>query len=133
MPFPDDPCGHCPCPDRCLWRARRHARGCDLTDPAHPDYDPAYETIRCEPPPSLLSKVVSFAGAVATHVAAGMPIVEEAEYQRRLAICQGDGVQPKCEHYDPEKRACLQCGCSGYLLIHEKIRWADQACPIGKW
>jgi hypothetical protein len=45
----------------------------------------------------------------------------------RLAICQG------CEFY--KDNSCLKCGCTlnrgkNYM---NKLLWADQSCPIGKW
>lgn len=74
-------------------------------------------------PPGILTRAVSFAGAVVAHVAAGMPEVDDAAHAARLAICGG------CEHFDAPNVACLKCGCNTNL----KARWADQHCPIGKW
>jgi hypothetical protein len=47
MTWPEAPCDHCPrqaagLPAPCPWQVAWHRRGCELVDPAHPDYDPAY-------------------------------------------------------------------------------------------
>ena len=128
------PCEWCPrirrgidgaCPAETL----RHAAFCEFAkqdvegtiDP----YQKGYIEYLCgtvvipPPPPSLLTRAASFASAVVSHVAAGMPTVDEAEYQRRLALCPG------CE------RTCPHCGCN--MLV--KMRWASQHCgaPEPKW
>jgi hypothetical protein len=77
--------------------------------------------------PSFLTKVKNFATAAAQHVAAGMPMCDDAEIIRRHDICL------TCEHL--KDNACQLCGCpvsraSGYV---SKLSWADQECPAGKW
>jgi len=51
----------------------------------------------------------------------------QEQIDSRLAICQG------CEFY--ENNSCLKCGCTlnrdkNYM---NKLLWADQSCPVGKW
>ena len=51
----------------------------------------------------------------------------QEQIDNRLAICQG------CEFY--ENNSCLKCGCTlnrdkNYM---NKLLWADQSCPVGKW
>lgn len=89
-------------------------------DETHPKYPRARG-------PSLAQKAVNLAAAAAQHVAAGLPMVDQAEIDRRFAICQ------RCEHYDGT--ACGQCGCP---VVRErswrsKLSWAEQGCPVGKW
>lgn len=77
--------------------------------------------------PGFLEKVRNFASAAAGHVAAGMPMCDDAEIIRRHDICLA------CEHLVND--ACTQCGCPvarvrGYV---SKLSWADQECPVGKW
>lgn len=45
----------------------------------------------------------------------------------RLSICE------TCEFY--QNNSCLQCGCalSRDRNFKNKLFWADQSCPIGKW
>jgi hypothetical protein len=78
----------------------------------------------------LLARVQAgknFASAAAQHIAAGMPICDDAEIIRRHDICLA------CEHL--KDNACQLCGCpvqraAGYV---SKLSWADQECPAGKW
>ena len=77
--------------------------------------------------PSFLAKVKNFASAAVSHVAAGMPMCDDAEIIRRHDICL------TCEHLQND--ACNLCGCpvsraAGYV---SKLSWADQECPAGKW
>jgi hypothetical protein len=74
-----------------------------------------------------LTKIKNFASAAVSHVAAGMPMCDDAEIIRRHDICLS------CEHL--ENNACQLCGCpvsraAGYV---SKLSWADQSCPAGKW
>lgn len=76
---------------------------------------------------SLLWRITNFATAAAGHVAAGMPMCDDAEIIRRHDICLA------CEHLQND--ACNLCGCPvarvrGYV---SKLSWADQECPVGKW
>jgi hypothetical protein len=77
--------------------------------------------------PSFLEKIRNFASAAVSHVAAGMPMCDDAEIIRRHDICL------TCEHL--KDNACQLCGCpvarsAGYV---SKLSWADQECPAGKW
>jgi hypothetical protein len=77
--------------------------------------------------PSFLEKIRNFASAAVSHVAAGMPMCDDAEIIRRHDICL------TCEHL--RDNACQLCGCpvaraAGYV---SKLSWADQSCPAGKW
>ena len=76
--------------------------------------------------PTIFKKVANFAKAAASHIAAGRPETPPAVYKERLAICQG------CEHNVGGR--CLKCGCgvTGEGVLN-KLSWADQSCPVGKW
>ncbi len=80
--------------------------------------------------PGFASRVVSFAGALASHVLAGSPQVTEEEHARRLAICRAP-----CVFYENRdgQDYCKGCGCSGAMFQELKTRWSDQACPKGFW
>lgn len=81
--------------------------------------------------PSLASQGIHFAGALVKWVASGRPTRSEEEINALLEICQG------CEFYEPEKEVCLKCGCcngkpdKGKWL--NKVAWATEKCPVGKW
>jgi hypothetical protein len=107
----------------------------DVDHPAYPRVAKAgYEPQPSDAPdlsrtdaPSFLTKVKNFASAAVSHVAAGMPMCDDAEIIRRHDICL------TCEHL--KDNACNLCGCpvaraAGYV---SKLSWADQECPAGKW
>jgi hypothetical protein len=93
-------------------------------------------------PPSLLRKAGNFVTAAAHHVAAGSPSATDEQVTERFAICQdcelfeakitvsetNQIVQGTCNH--------PSCGCSLKrvgLTGRNKLRWADQECPLKKW
>lgn len=86
-------------------------------------------------PPKLINKVANFVAAATQHAIAGNPTVTEEQMKARLVICQG------CELFKLNKNAvggvCTHetCGCNiqDNLNYLNKIAWADQECPIGKW
>lgn len=109
-----------------------------LPAPPGPDPPPASEPGL----PSFARQVGGFlrsaasvvAGAV-SDVASGRmpaPLLDDADYEARLAICGA------CDHYRPSDRRCgLASGCGCYLAdrvsVPGKARYRDAACPIGKW
>jgi hypothetical protein len=94
------------------------------TDPLLPDHT---EEMPAREAPGFIEKLRNFASAAVSHVAAGMPMCDDAEIIRRHDICM------TCEHL--KDNACQLCGCpvaraAGYV---SKLSWADQECPAGKW
>lgn len=86
--------------------------------------DPASEQIQ---PPSLMQKVLNFTKAAAKHTINGSPKCTSEQIQERYNICSS------CEFF--KNNICTKCGCN---LVREKIymnklAWADQSCPVGKW
>jgi hypothetical protein len=83
--------------------------------------------------PSLWTQAVNFAGAVVTHVAAGMPVLDQAGVEARLRICETSGPDgaPCANLILPDWRCGGVNGCGCWLK--EKATWADQVCPLGKW
>lgn len=73
------------------------------------------------PAPGLLRKAANLGKAVVEHVAAGLPMADDATARERLAICA------TCENY--EGTSCRLCGCH----LNFKVRWSEQKCPISKW
>lgn len=50
-------------------------------------------------------------------------IVDDAEYQARLATCA------ECELWDEETDECKRCGCP----IFAKTALSSEKCPVGRW
>jgi hypothetical protein len=90
---------------------------------------------RKEKPPTILQQAKNFAKAAVQHVACGRPQATDDQVAIRFEICQG------CELFKDTQDGtgrCLHpsCGCSlkkvGVKGLN-KLRWADQACPLKKW
>lgn len=85
--------------------------------------------------PGVARMAGNFAKAYASHVIAGRPQATDEQVAERFAICQG------CELYKSTgegRGQCLHESCGCYLKLVgvnglNKLRWADQACPLGKW
>jgi hypothetical protein len=70
----------------------------------------------------------SAATRIITAAANGQTIqVPEAEFQRRMTICQA------CENYIKETQRCAKCACFLERLVIGKARLATEACPDGNW
>jgi hypothetical protein len=92
--------------------------------------------------PSLPRRARNLTRAYRAHKKAGKPRASDEDVAARWAICQacvgpggyfkptGEGMG-KCTH--------KECGCnlravgSESVRTPNKLRWADQACPIGRW
>ncbi len=79
--------------------------------------------------PGAARKLSNFAKALAAHVAAGSPKATKEQIDARFVICQRCPllVRGVCGHED--------CGCNidSQARFRNKLAWADQACPDGKW
>ena len=110
-----------------------------LLDPDSPSYNPAYRANAMkrlgliEPagayPPKLeqaRNALEAVGRAIKAELDGRRITVDQAEHDRRLAICQ----EP-CEHYDPCQGRCRKCGCKMSL----KTRLATEHCPLDppKW
>ena len=80
------------------------------------------------PEPTLTDLASNFATATARWASGGFPVVGEAAYASRSAVCEG------CEFWDGAARLGLgkckhaKCGCTRFK------RWlATEKCPMGKW
>lgn len=78
--------------------------------------------------PTIMERVVDAAKAVVRHARGGFKGTEQEMYDLRHSICVG------CVYYGGETGgtwmaiACKKCGCTGL-----KLRWKNEACPIGLW
>lgn len=79
-----------------------------------------------EPTPSQMA--ANFLTATSAWASAGFPVVTQAQYQARLAVCG------QCVFWNPSARLglgkCTQphCGCTKF-----KLWMATEKCPIDKW
>ena len=85
--------------------------------------------------PSLLKKIGNFTFALAKHLYKGMPTVNKDVLDNRLKICQECPLFKKKDGMVGGVCAHESCGCSiqDEVVFLNKIAWADQKCPIGKW
>lgn len=70
--------------------------------------------------PSFGSMVVNAAAAAVDFVASGFELADDAEVERRLAICS------TCEFFDAGPQRCRICGC----YLGGKARVAAEHCPL---
>jgi hypothetical protein len=93
-------------------------------------------TVEATTPPSAARRGANFAKASIQHIASGAPLASDAQVAERFAICL------QCPLYRAGKQEgvgqCLHpsCGCKVKavgLTGLNKLRWADQRCPLGHW
>lgn len=68
-------------------------------------------------------QVVSLSKEVAKFASAGFPVVSDAVFEERMAICGS------CESFNLQEKRCLKCGC----YMEAKAKMATTKCPLGKW
>jgi hypothetical protein len=124
-------CGHCSlnthCPnDKVECNGVMHRRYCDLVNPEHPDYNPAYISVLCKEPkpkpmPSFVTQVSTAAIAAVNFAASGFVLVGPEIEKQRKDICMECPLNVNGR--------CSKCGC----LIRLKVKPASESCPEGKW
>lgn len=77
----------------------------------------------------MLLKIKTFIKSLFFHIYAGFPKSSKEEIAERYSICLS------CDLYDNTRQACQVCGCSisNKSKFMNKLAWADQECPMGKW
>lgn len=88
------------------------------------------EEAASEPPgpsgamPPIREQMKTFAKAALGHALDGFRSVDDGEFARRIAICEG------CEKFTKDRK-CSVCGC----FCDIKARWASERCPLEppKW
>lgn len=122
-------CPHCPMPEGV--ECKSYPALCANMAKNPKRWMPVLEMVNGLPPspepfveyPPIATQVASAVGAAARFVASGFATVDQAEFDRRHAICEA------CEHFDAAKNRCRRCGCS---LSYKP--WArSENCPEGKW
>lgn len=76
-----------------------------------------------------LIKLKTFLKSLIFHIYAGSPKSTKYEILNRLSFCTS------CEHFNTKREECGICGCaiSDKSIFMNKLAWADQECPVGKW
>jgi uncharacterized paraquat-inducible protein A len=74
-------------------------------------------------------RLVRFLNSLWWHIYAGSPKAKIQDIKARFNICK------KCIYFDKKKSICKECECniSTKKRFLNKLAWADQECPIGKW
>lgn len=77
----------------------------------------------------LIIRLKTFLKSLLFHVWAGFPKSTTSEILDRYSICLS------CEKFKHNKSECGVCGCNinKKRVFLNKLAWADQECPIGKW
>jgi hypothetical protein len=72
---------------------------------------------------TVLRRALNLARAVSSHIADGMQVLSDEQYQARLDTCNGCPMRDGkvCTHED--------CGC----IISRKAYWKSSYCPLNKW
>lgn len=77
----------------------------------------------------FLLRLQIFLKSLLWHVSRGLPKSSQATIKARYAICSD------CISFDKQYSQCNECGCniSQKKVFLNKLAWADQECPLGKW
>jgi ribosomal protein L37E len=77
----------------------------------------------------MLSRLKIFVSSLFWHIARGLPKSGKQNILARYDICK------QCESYNRQYKICNECGCniSNKSIFLNKLAWADQECPLGKW
>lgn len=72
------------------------------------------------------SPIENFKESMSRWVDAGLPVISDEEFDRRLSICRS------CEFWKEGGNLylgkCEKCGCTKF-----KLKLATESCPIGNW
>lgn len=76
-----------------------------------------------------INRIKTFLKSLWFHIGYGMPKATKEQIEQRFVTCFG------CDMFDRNKSQCLVCGCniSRKKAFLNKLAWADQSCPLGKW
>lgn len=77
----------------------------------------------------FLIRLKTFVKSLIWHIQRGLPKSSQEDINYRFAICVS------CDSYDSKNAQCLECGCNinNKSIFLNKLAWADQECPLGKW
>ena len=76
-----------------------------------------------------MNRLKLFLKSLFWHISRGCPKSTNAQILDRYNICLN------CESYDGDYKQCMECGCNinNKKIFLNKLAWADQECPLGKW
>jgi hypothetical protein len=77
----------------------------------------------------IILRLTTFLKSLFFHIRSGLPKCTQSEILYRYNICI------PCDEFDKQKSQCSVCGCniSKKSQFLNKLAWADQECPKGKW
>lgn len=77
----------------------------------------------------MLLRIKTFFKSLFWHIYAGAPKSSQEEINHRYNICLN------CDKFDAQYSLCNICGCNinQKKQFLNKLAWADQECPLGKW
>lgn len=77
----------------------------------------------------LILKLKIFIKSLLFHICSGFPKSSQQQIDERYMICI------VCDKFSRIKSECSVCGCSisKKKKFLNKLAWADQECPVGKW
>lgn len=77
----------------------------------------------------FLIRLKTFIKSLLFHISLGLPKSTQEEIDYRYSICL------ECDKFNNVRSECGVCGCaiSKKSKFLNKLAWADQECPVGKW
>jgi len=77
----------------------------------------------------ILLRISNFIKSFLFHLRLGLPKCSQQKIIERYRICD------TCEFFNRSKKECGVCGCNVNTKrqFFNKLAWADQECPEGKW
>lgn len=77
----------------------------------------------------FLLRLQIFLKSLFWHISRGLPKSSLKIIKTRYKICVS------CSSFDQQHSQCIECGCniSNKKQFLNKLAWADQECPLGKW
>lgn len=73
--------------------------------------------------PPVATQIGNALGAAVRFAASGFQVVDQAEFDRRRAVCLG------CSSFDADQDRCRSCGCALAVKPWSKA----ERCPLGRW
>ena len=77
-----------------------------------------------------IQKIKTFIKSLILHIYSGFPKSSHEQILYRYNICSNS-----CDMYNSKDQTCMMCGCyiNNRKIFLNKLAWADQECPLGKW
>lgn len=77
-----------------------------------------------------IQRIKTFLKSLLFHIYSGFPKSSKEQILYRFDICS-----KACDMYNKKDQTCMMCGCyvNDKKIFLNKLAWADQECPLGKW